>query len=51
METSLADIVFALLVVVPALALVAMRLVRTEKPRTAAPARDLSGRGRRLLQS
>jgi Tfp pilus assembly protein PilX len=49
-ETSLVDVVFALLVVVPALGLIAMRLVRTEKPRSAAPDRDLSGRGRRLLQ-
>ena len=50
METSLANVVFGLLVVVPALALIAMHVVRTEKPRTAASDRDLSGRGRRLLQ-
>ena len=50
METSLADIVFALLVVVPALGLIALRVMRIEKPRRAMADRDLSGRGRRLLQ-
>jgi hypothetical protein len=49
MNTLLVDLVFASFVAVPALALIAMRVVRIEKSRQPAP--DLSARGRRLLRS
>lgn len=50
MNTLLVDVVFALFVVVPALALVAMRVVSFEKARRPVRQGDLSARGRRLLQ-
>ena len=51
MNTLLVDVVFASFVAVPALALIAMRLVRIEKSRQPVPGSDLSTRGRRLLRS
>jgi len=51
MNTLLVDIVFASFVAVPALALIAMHLVRFEKARQPVAGKDLSVRGRRLLRS
>ncbi len=51
MDTLLVDAVFASFVAVPALALIAMRVVQIEKSRQPASGRDLSTRGRRLLRS
>ncbi len=51
MNTLMVDVVFASFVAVPALALIAMRVVRFEKARQPVAASDLSARGRRLLRS
>ncbi len=50
MDTLLVDIVFASFVAVPALALIALRVVRIEKSRQPVAGNDLSMRGRRLLR-
>ena len=50
MDILLVDLVFASFVVVPALALIAMRMVRLEKSRQPVSAGDFSARGRRLLR-
>jgi len=51
MQALLGDILFSLFIVVPALGLIAMRVVSSEKPRQSGPASGLSTRGRRLLRS